>query len=245
MRSGQGFERSAALDHDAPPRGLGYAGNERHRCREDERARRCRNEHGKAANEVAGNQPRNRRHGNRDGQKDDRVAVGKPHERRLCRLRRRYQAENAGVGAGAGIRRSDHFEGVAGIERSAIDRRALAFCHRDGFTGQRGFVDRRRRGTDDPIDRNDFSALDKKFVGNRDVGDRNILDAVIEPSMRDARRTIDKRAQIALGARHARNPRARCRPNTSARRRRRRAVDQVQVRPPSTAAQWRPRRRAR
>ena len=53
---------------------------------------------------------------------------------------------------------------------------------------------------DDAVDRNDFSRPHQKAVADRDFADRHVLDAIVDAAMRHARRAIDQRAQIMLGA---------------------------------------------
>ena len=124
MRARQRLKRAAALDQDAAPRRLRDAGDEGDRRGEDERARRCRHQHREAADEIAGDQPSDGGEHERHGQENQRIAVGKPHERRLRGLRRGHQAHDARIGAFAGNRGSHQFEGLAGIKRAAEGRRA-------------------------------------------------------------------------------------------------------------------------
>ena len=95
----QRLERRAALDQNAAPGGLGYAGDECNRRCQNERAWRCRHQNGQAANEIAGNEPRNRGHRHGDWKEHERVAVGQPHERRLRRLGCGDEAHDPGIGA--------------------------------------------------------------------------------------------------------------------------------------------------
>ena len=80
------------------------ARNERNRSRQYERTWSCSDQHCEAANEIARNQQCDRGYCERAGKKDQRVAIGKPHERRLGGLCRRYEAHDARIGAFAGDR---------------------------------------------------------------------------------------------------------------------------------------------
>ena len=95
----QRLERSSAFDQNAAPRSLRDTRNEGDRCRQDERAGRCRNQHGEASDNVTGEKPSNAGHGERERQEEQRVAIGEPHERRLGGLRSVDQSQDARVGA--------------------------------------------------------------------------------------------------------------------------------------------------
>ena len=200
MRARQRLQRPAALDQDAAPGRLRDAGDEGDRRRQNQRTRRRRDQHGEAADQIARDQPGDEGERERDGQEDQRIAVGQPHERRLGGLRRGHQAHDAGIGAFAGGRRHRHFKGLAGVQRAAEDGGAARLDHRDRFAGQRQFVDRGRARCDDAVDRNDFAGPHQEPIADGDVADRHLLDAVVDAAMRLARRAIDQRAQIMLGA---------------------------------------------
>ena len=58
----------------------------------------------------------------------------------------------------------------------------------------------RRVRADDAVDRNDFARPHQKPVADGDGRYRHVLDAVVDAAMGLARRAIDQRAQIMLGA---------------------------------------------
>ena len=80
MSAGKRLKRRAALDQNSAPRGLRDAGDEGDRRSENERTGGCRNKNGKAANEVAGNQPCRGGEHNRHRKQDHRKSIRKPHE---------------------------------------------------------------------------------------------------------------------------------------------------------------------
>ena len=86
----------------------------------------------------------------------------------------------------------DHAEGVAGVERTARDRRALETRHRDRLAGHRCFVDHSVVRIDDAINRNDLPGSHEQPVANDDVADRHIFDRAPGVPMRNVRRTLDQ-----------------------------------------------------
>ena len=71
---------------------------------------------------------------------------------------------------------------------------------RDRLARQRRFVDRCGVRVDDAVDRNDFAGVHQQPVADGDGGYRHFLDTAFGEAMRLARRAVDQRAQIALGA---------------------------------------------
>ncbi len=67
MGARQRLQRSAALDQDAAPRRPGDTGDEGDRCRQDQRARRRRYQHGQTADQIARDQPSNEGKRERNG----------------------------------------------------------------------------------------------------------------------------------------------------------------------------------
>ena len=239
------LQRPAAFDQDAAPGRPGDAGDEGDRRRQDERAGRGRDQHREAAHQIAGEEPGGAGHRERQRQEQERIAIGEPHERRLGGLRRRHQPHDARIGAFAGDRRRRHLEGLAGIQRAAEELRALRLDHRDRLAGQRRLVDHGAVAADHAVDRNDLAGAHQHPVADRDVADRHVLDARAGQPMRQARRPVDQRAQVVLGAQRPRRPPARCRRNTSAPPRRRRAARRAPARPSSIRARSHRRRNAR
>ena len=78
--------------------------------------------------------------------------------------------------------------------------RAARLDHRDRLARQGRLVDGGRGRTDHAVDRNDFAGPHQKPVADGDGGYRHLLDMVVDATMRLARRAIDQRAQIVLGA---------------------------------------------
>ena len=202
MGARQRLQRSAALDQDAAPRGLRDAGDEGDGRRQDQRTRRRRHQHREAADQVARDQPGGESQHQRHRQEDQGIAVGQPHERCFGGLRRGHQPHDARIGAFARPRRHRQLEGLADIQRAGQDGGAARLDHRDRLAGQRQFVDRGRGRADDAVDRNDFAGAHQEPVADRDLGYRHLLDAVTDAAMGLARRAVDQRAQIMLGAGH-------------------------------------------
>jgi hypothetical protein len=85
------------------------------------------------------------------------------------------------------------------LRRCFRSRSAARLDHRDRLAGQRGLVDGCRI-RDDAVDRNDLTRPHQKPIADGDGRDRHLLDAVADAAMGLARRAIDQRAQIVLGA---------------------------------------------
>ena len=202
MGARQSLQRPAALDQDAAPSGLRNAGDEGDGSRQNQRTRRRRHQHREAADQIARDQPGGEGKYQRHRQEDQGIAVGQPHERRLGGLRRGHQAHDARIGAFARGRRHRQLKGLAGIQRAGQDGGAARLDHRDRLAGQRRFVDRGRGRADDAVDRNDFAGAYQQPVADRDLGYRHFLDTVTGAAMGFARRAVDQRAQIMLGAGH-------------------------------------------
>jgi hypothetical protein len=85
--------------------------------------------------------------------------------------------------------------------RATFPRPVLALSPNwDRLAGQRRLVDRRRVQCDSPVDRNDFARPHQESVADRDPTDRHVLDPVVDPTMCQAWRAIDQRAQIMARA---------------------------------------------
>ena len=72
---------------------------------------------------------------------------------------------------------------------------------RDRLSGQRRLVQHGARAGDDPIYRDDLAATDQDEISDRDRLYGDVLDMPFAPPVRDPRRAIDQRFEIALGAR--------------------------------------------
>ena len=121
MGARQRFQRAAALDQDAAPGRLRDAGDEGDGRGQDQGARRRRDQHREAADQIARDQPGDEGKHERHRQEDQRVAIGQPHERRFGGLRRGHHPHDAGIGAFAGRRGHRQFEGLADIQRTGED----------------------------------------------------------------------------------------------------------------------------
>ena len=153
----QRLERSAALDEDAAPRGLGHAGDEGDRCRQDERAGRCRDQHGEAPDRIAGEEPGGTGQDQRDRQQQQGVAVGQADERSLRGLGRRHHSDDAGIGALAGGCCGAQLERLAGVEGAAPRGLPGPAADRDRLARQRRLVDQGLGARDHPIDGDDLA----------------------------------------------------------------------------------------
>ena len=196
----QRLERAAALDQDAAPGRLRDAGDEGDRRGQDERARRRRHQHGQAADEIAGDEPGDEGERQRDRQEHQRIAVGKPHERRLGGLRRGHQTHDAGIGALAGDRDAviSNVSPVFNAPLKAAAPRALTTGIGSPVNADLSIVaicevTMPSTGTTSP-------ARTSSRSPDGDLADRHVLDALADAAMRHARRAIDQRAQIVLGA---------------------------------------------
>ena len=145
------------------------AGDEGDRRRQDERARRRRDQHREAADRIARQEPGRAGDDQRDGQQQQRVAVGQADERRLGGLRGGHQPHDARIGAFAGRRGGAHLESLAGVERAAARRLAFPAVDRDRLAGQRRLVEHGARAGDDAVDRDDFAGAHQDRVADRDL----------------------------------------------------------------------------
>lgn len=133
--------------------------------------------------------------------KQKRVTVRQPDERRFRGLCSGDQPHDARIDALARYRGASHLEGLAGIERTAAGRFTLSAVDRYGLSRQRRLVEHGTRARDDAVHRHDLAGQDEDGVADRDVLDGDILDSAAAPAVRDSRRAIDQRFEIALGAR--------------------------------------------
>ena len=151
------LQRSATLDKDAPPRRLRDPCDKRDRCSQDQRARGRRNQHRKAADQIARDEPGEQRDAQGDGQEDQRIAVSEANERGLRGLCRGDQPHDTGIGAFAGGCRCRHLKRLAGVQGAGEHGAAAGFGHRDRLPGQCRFIDGRRLRDDHAIDGNDLA----------------------------------------------------------------------------------------
>ena len=77
-------------------------------------------EHGQRAHRIARDQPGGAGDRQRQRHEQERIAIGQADERRLLGLRRRYQTDDAGVGALLGGRDCRQVERIAGVDRAAL-----------------------------------------------------------------------------------------------------------------------------
>src|SRR6516225_10847557 len=95
----------------------------------------------------------------------------------------------------------DHGKRVAGIERTAGDWGTFGAQYGDWLPSYRRFVDRCAVRTDYTVDWNDLAGAHQDRVADRNVANRNILNCMVSFAMGHAGRSVNKRAQIVLGAR--------------------------------------------
>jgi hypothetical protein len=195
----QGLELPAALDEDAAPGGLGHAGDEGGWCCQDQRAGGCRNQHGEAADRVAGEEPSGTCQGKRDPQQQQGIAVGQSDKRSLGALARCHHADDAGIGALAGGGCGAQLERLAGIERAAPRRLTGPAADRDGLPRQRRLVDQGLNARDHPIDGDDLARAHEHLLTDRNVLDRSILDGAPDAAVCHPWCPVGERLQVALG----------------------------------------------
>jgi hypothetical protein len=192
VRPRQRLERSAALDQDTAPCRLRDAGDESNGSRQDQRARGCCDEHGEATDQVARNQPGEHRNAQGNWQKEQRVAIGEPHERRLGGLRSGHQPHDSRICALAGGGGRGQFECLACIQRAGQDADAADLDDGDRLACQRRLVNSCSIRSDDAIDRNDLARAHHEAVARDNCRNGYILDMMIAPSVRLARRSINQ-----------------------------------------------------
>ena len=141
MCSSERLEWTSALDQDTEARGPRDACNEGHRCCKDQRARRCSHQHSESTGWVAGKEPRRSGKQKRNGQQEKCVAIGKSNEWCFRRLRGGHHAYDTRIGAFACNRCGSQFEGLTGVDRTAVDRVAFVTGNRNRLSRQRRLVE--------------------------------------------------------------------------------------------------------
>ena len=136
-----------------------------------------------------------------NGQEDDRVAVGKAHERRLLGLHLPHQPYEGGVGAlatRAGPPAASKASPAFVVPLRTTPPRE--YDDRQRLSGQRRLVDGRVPGDDDAVDGNDFTRPHEDDVPDRHVVDRYLGNRALPPHVGDARSALDERRQLAARA---------------------------------------------
>ena len=183
-RPRHGLQHRPALHQHAAPRRLAHACDDCHRHRQDQRARRGRNQHRQHADVAPREIPGGPRQPHRDGQKHQRIAVGQPHHWRLGSLCRLHQPHDAGIGALGGGPGRHHVEGI--VERARAGLHVLAFpaFHRNRFARQRRHVEQGPSTAHPAIHRHDVALADQQPVTGADRIDRHLLEVIVVVAQR-------------------------------------------------------------
>ena len=124
---------------------------------EDERAGRRDDEHGQPADRIPAEHPGQPGRDQGDGQEEGRVAIGHADERRLVALGLAHETDDGRVRAFGCRSRRPQLERVAGVRRSAADRRSLLVRNRQRFARERRLVENRLSAQHQPVDGNDLA----------------------------------------------------------------------------------------
>jgi hypothetical protein len=196
------LERPTALDEDAASCRLRYAGDERGRGRQNQRARCCCDQHGQAPDRISREKPRGTGQDQRDRQQQQGVAIRQADERSLGGLGRRYHADDTGIGALARGRCGAQLERLAGVERAAPRRLPGRAADRNRLARQRRLVDQGLGAGDHSIDGDDLAGAHDHLIADHNILDRDILNGAPEAAVRPPWRPIGQRLEIPLGARN-------------------------------------------
>ncbi len=196
----QRLQRGAALHENARARRPRNPSDEGDGGGQDQRAWRCDDQNGKAADRIARDVPGNGRDNEGDGQQHQGEAVGHADEGRLDVLRRGDHAHDTGIGALLGQRPGAHGEGLPRIDRAAAHRIAGPALHRERLAGHCRFVDAGGRVEHGAIHRQHLAGAHDQHVADAHFTHGNGVEARIGAPVRDARRAVGQRLEVALGA---------------------------------------------
>ena len=199
LRLAEQLDHAAALDDHPGARGPRDTGDERDRGGEDQRARRCDDEHGDRAHGVAARGPGGAGHEQRDREEDRGVAVGEPHEGRLLRLGLADEADEVRVRALGGRTGRAQLEGIGGVRGAAPRHPASVDRARQRLSGERRFVDDGLVRDDDSVDRHDLTGAHDHDVAHDEIVHGDLLEGVAAPPRGHARGALDERRQLAPG----------------------------------------------
>ena len=93
-----------------------------------------------------------------------------------------------------------HLERGTGVRRPAQDRHPRPDRHRQRLAAQRARVDHRLRADHRAVDRHHLPGPHDDDVASLHLGDGHLLDLLADPQLRDLRRALDQRRQLATGA---------------------------------------------
>ncbi len=174
VHRGERLER-AAVPHDdlAAGRAVDPA-DDRHRYREDERARRGHHQDREHPERISGDKIRRERHCEGQRGEPDRVPVGHPLNRRLARLGGADQLDDAGVEARLGARGGAQHEGTIEVERAGLERHAGLGADRERLAGQPGGVHLRGARLHHPVARHHLPRAHQQPVAHFDGIDRDV-----------------------------------------------------------------------
>ncbi|MNF71268.1 hypothetical protein D3C84_532140 [compost metagenome] len=200
LHPGQRLQGGAILDQDAAPCRPRDAAHDGDRHREDQRTGGGHHQHRQRAQRIAAQPPGQCRQRQAQRDEEQRIAVGQPHEGRARAPRRLGQAHHPGIGALRGRLRGLQLERLTEIDHAAGQQAVALAGHRQGFAGQRRFV-QAGRGTEQPaIDRHHLAQAHQQHLADPHLLDRHPaqIAALVQPGL--AWRAIDQGAQLALGA---------------------------------------------
>ena len=199
LEAGERLQRARGLDHDAAAGAARHAGDDRHGHGENERAGGRDHQHGERATRIVGEEPGPAGEGERECEKAERIVVGKSRHRRLGMAGALDEADDAGIGAVCGGLGGEKIEGRAGIGDAARDGLARVAPHRQRLAGQGGFVQHRRAGRDQTVDRHHLARADQDPVVRHDRIDRGLDKHAAAIDLCLARHAAEQRRHLTQG----------------------------------------------
>ncbi len=193
----EALENAGALHDHSRLRRPREPSDERDRCREDERARRCDDHHRQPTHGIPARRPRQTRDRERKREEDRRIPVGEPRERRTVALRRPHELHDRRVRALGCRTRDAGVEGVPGVRRPGPHLAARGNRHRQGLARERRLVDNGNRALDGRVRRDDLPGPNDDEVAGHELLDRHLLDSVRAMAVRDTRCALDEEAKLA------------------------------------------------
>ena len=159
-------------------------------------------EYGHGADDLAADEPRQRRRREGDDHDPRGPAVGDADDLRLARVGGLHQAHHALDGTVLAHAGGAHLEGAELVDRAAHHLVARAFVHRQGFAGHHRLVDGRLAGGDNAVHRHRLAGQHaQKFADAHFLGGDGALFSIPHYARR-ARRKVDEALDAGAGARN-------------------------------------------
>ena len=160
LPAGQGLQRATTLDDDTHVCGPGEPGHDGDRGGQEQRARRCDDQHRDGEYRVTADRPGHPGQDQRERDEVDGDSIGGAHERRRRRLGLLHQADHAGVGGFGGDRGRQQVDRLPRVDHAAAHVVAGDPLDRQRLTGQCRLVQHGSR-QQPAVHRDDLSGADQ------------------------------------------------------------------------------------